>query len=251
MALPDLVLIHGGAHAADCWDLTVAHLRSTAPELRVLAVDLPGRRGKPGDLRKATIREWANSVVSDIDQAGPDRVVIAGHSMAGLVMPGVMTKLGPTRVAEAVFVTAFVPPQGFAMADTLSGPATPFVRWGARFGRPYKLPIAARLMFCNGMTRAQRQFAMSRLYPESMTILAEPVDRTDMPTGVPRTWIMTLKDRTLSEAQQRASIDALGGVDAVCPVDTCHNVMISEPAWLAQILLERCRAHTRPDPRMP
>jgi pimeloyl-ACP methyl ester carboxylesterase len=180
-----------------------------------------------------------DSVVSDIDQAGLDSVVIAGHSMAGLVMPGVMTKLGPARVAEATFVTAFVPPQGAAMADTMGGPATPLVRWGARLGRPYKLPIAARLLFCNGMTRAQRQFAMSRLYRESMTILAEPVDRSEVPT-----WVMTLNDRTLSEKQQRASIDALGGVDAIYPIDTCHDVMISEPGRLAQILVERCRART-------
>jgi pimeloyl-ACP methyl ester carboxylesterase len=241
MGLPDLVLIHGGSHAADCWDLTIADLLSTAPELRVFAVDLPGRRGKPGDLRKATIREWVDSAVNDIDAASLDSIVLAGHSMAGLVMPGIMTKLGAARIAEAVFVTAFVPAQGFAMAETLEGPATPFIRWGARIGRPYKLPIAARLLFCNGMTRAQRQFAMSRLYRESMTIVADPVDRSDMPVAVPRTWVMTLNDRTLSEAQQRASIDALGGVDAVYPIDTCHNVMISEPARLARILLERCR----------
>jgi hypothetical protein len=144
-------------------------------------------------------------------------------------------------VREAIFVTAFVPPQGLAMADTLSGPATPFARLGARFGRPYKLPIAARLLFCNGMTPAQRQFAMSRIYRESMTIVAEPVDNTDMPVGIPRTWVMTLNDRTLSEAQQRASIHALGGVDVMYAIDTCHDLMISEPNRLAQILLERCQ----------
>jgi pimeloyl-ACP methyl ester carboxylesterase len=81
MALPDLVLIHGGSLAADCWDLTIAEMRSSAPELRVLAVDLPGRRGKAGDLRRATICDWVDSVVSDIDQAGLNRVVLAGHSM--------------------------------------------------------------------------------------------------------------------------------------------------------------------------
>ena len=48
MALPALVLVHGGVHAADCWDLTVDEIRRQAPELAVLAVDLPGRRSKPG-----------------------------------------------------------------------------------------------------------------------------------------------------------------------------------------------------------
>ena len=42
MALPDLVLIHGGGHCAECWDPTNAELRRTAPELRILAVDLLG-----------------------------------------------------------------------------------------------------------------------------------------------------------------------------------------------------------------
>ena len=50
MALPALVLVHGGRHAGDCWDLTVDEIHRLAPELTVLAVDLPGRRDKPGDL---------------------------------------------------------------------------------------------------------------------------------------------------------------------------------------------------------
>ena len=36
MALPDLVLVHGGEHAGDCWDLVVAELRGREPELRTL-----------------------------------------------------------------------------------------------------------------------------------------------------------------------------------------------------------------------
>jgi hypothetical protein len=47
MALPALVLVQGGAHAADCWDLTVDESGKLAPQLEVFAVDLPGRRGKP------------------------------------------------------------------------------------------------------------------------------------------------------------------------------------------------------------
>ena len=41
MALPALVLVHGYAHAADCWDLTLDEIHRLAPELDVLAVDLP------------------------------------------------------------------------------------------------------------------------------------------------------------------------------------------------------------------
>jgi hypothetical protein len=46
MALPALVLVRGGEHAGDCSDLTVPALAAEEPGLRVLAVDLPDRRGK-------------------------------------------------------------------------------------------------------------------------------------------------------------------------------------------------------------
>jgi hypothetical protein len=57
MALPGLILVHGGAHAADCWELTVAELSRQEPELEVLAVDLPGRAGKPADLTTVRIAD--------------------------------------------------------------------------------------------------------------------------------------------------------------------------------------------------
>jgi hypothetical protein len=43
MPLPDLVLVHGGEHAADCWDLVVADLRCQAPELRRTSSSNTGR----------------------------------------------------------------------------------------------------------------------------------------------------------------------------------------------------------------
>ncbi|MDT5174869.1 MAG: hypothetical protein QOG37_2120, partial [Mycobacterium sp.] len=100
MALPDLVLVHGGEHAADCWALVVAELRCQETELRTLAVDLPGRGGTPGDLAAATIDEWVNSVVADIEREGLGEIVIVGHSMAGVTVPGVVAKLGSARVRE-------------------------------------------------------------------------------------------------------------------------------------------------------
>ena len=66
-----------------------------------------------------------------------------------------------------------------------------------------------------------------------------------MPEDVPRTWILTRRDRALAPKTQRASIAALGGVQTVIEVDTCHNLMISEPTRLAEILVERCRRSAR------
>src|SRR6201986_2180796 len=131
MTLPDLVLVHGGEHAADCWALVVAELRRAEPELRTLAVDLPGRGRTPGDLATATIDEWVDSVVADIERESLGDIVIAGHSMAGVTVPGVVAKLGSSRVREMILATAFVPPQGSAIADPLGGPLAIFARRAA------------------------------------------------------------------------------------------------------------------------
>ncbi len=244
MALPALVLVHGGAHAGDCWDLTINEIHRLAPELDVLAVDLPGRREKPGDLRTLTIEDWVNSVVADVDADGLDDVVIVGHSMAGVTVPGVVTKLGASRVREMIFAAACVPAEGSAMVDVVAPLTAMIARRNAKKGAPYTVPsLLARLFFLNGATRVRRRFMAGRLYPESNRIFLEKVSRPGMPEDVPRTWILTLRDRTHPLKEQRASITAIGGVQTMIPIDTCHGLMVSEPERLAEILVERCRRY--------
>ena len=121
MALPALVLVHGGAHASDCWDLTVGEIRRLAPELTVLAVDLPGRRGKPGDLAAVRIADCVDSVIADVESAGLSEVVVCGHSLGGVTVPGVVAKLGTSRVREMVLAAAFLPPQGTSVLPRICG----------------------------------------------------------------------------------------------------------------------------------
>lgn len=85
-----------------------------------------------------------------------------------------------------IFVSAFVPLLGRAVLDTLTGPLGRIARCGAKNGKPL-----ARVAFCNGMSRAQRAFARSRICTDAVRVAAQPVDRSDLPPGVPRTWIMT------------------------------------------------------------
>jgi pimeloyl-ACP methyl ester carboxylesterase len=242
MTLPALVLVHGGEHSGDCWDLVVAELLRQERELRILAVDLPGRGRTPGDLSTATIGAWVDSVVADIEDAGLGEVVIVGHSMAGVTVPGVVTKLGSARVREMILAAAFVPPHGQSIVDTLSGPLAVFARHAAKGRRPVKIPgVMTRYAFCNGMTREQSRLTMSKLCAESPRIPGESVDRSAMPDDVPRTWILTTRDRALSQKSQHRSMAALGGVQDVISIDACHELMFSHPERLAQVLLERCR----------
>jgi pimeloyl-ACP methyl ester carboxylesterase len=252
MAMPALVLVHGGGFAADCWEPTVDVIRRVDPELKVLAVDLPGRRGKPGDLVTACIDEWVDSVVADIKSAEfDDNLVIVGHSLAGVTVPAIVAKLGSSRVRETILATAQVPANGSALVDTFPGALSWFARRTAKRkvqkGRSVRsggLPTAlARFVFCNGMTPAQRRFTLARSCQESAPIMIEKVDRSGMPDDVPRTWILTRRDRAVPMKIQHECIDALGGVQTLVEIDTCHMLMVSEPQRLAEILVQRCRLY--------
>jgi pimeloyl-ACP methyl ester carboxylesterase len=244
VTLPALVLVHGGSLDGDCWTLTVDEIRRLEPALRILAVDLPGRGSKSGNFETLKIADWVESVAADIEDAGLKDVVIVGHSMAGLTVPGVVTKLGPSRVREMILAAACVPPEGTAMVDAVGRHTAWTARRNARKGAEYEWPpLLPNLLIFNGVPRRRRRFMAGRMHPESTRIPLEKVTRRGLPDAVPRTWILTLRDRTHPSREQRASIAALGGVDMLIPIDTCHGLMISEPTLLAELLLERCRSH--------
>ena len=230
-----LVLIHGGQHDSRCWQPTIDAINRDAPGTRILTVNLPGRQGVPGDLDTMGIADCVEAAVGQIEQAGLKDIVLVGHSMAGLTVPGVATRLGADRVRRIICVACSVPPQGKRIFDTLLPPIRLAV------GRAKnELPLwMAKRMFTNGMTPEQRAFSLSVLIPDASRLALETVDRSGLPDQIPRSWVLTRRDRSLPPRQQRRFIENLGGVEEVIELDTCHNVMISMPDELAAILIGR------------
>lgn len=241
---PTIVLVHGGQHTRTCWAPTVAALNALNPHAPVLAVDLPGHGNEPGDLAQLTIAQCVESVLAQIDasrtSSGAKSVVLVGHSLAGITLPGVAAKLG-TALKRMIFVACCIPPNGQCVLDTL-GPPMNFIAKRAARREAVSAPLPAFVaswVFGNGMTHDQKQQMILGLCAESTKVTTEPVDRSLLP-AVPMSWVLTKRDRALRPKLQRRFIANLGGVDEVIELDTCHDAMISKPVELAQIILERC-----------
>jgi pimeloyl-ACP methyl ester carboxylesterase len=244
MTLPTLVLVHGGGLAADSWELTVDEIHRQEPNLAVVTLDMPGRRNKPGDLRRLTIADFVDSLVGDIESAGLKDIVIVGHSIGGMTLPGVATKLGAARVREMIFAAAFLPPEGSSIVDSLPWFLARIARRFVKSGVPRETPkLLARFGYLNGVPSHRRRFMTGKLYPESLRILTEKVSWRGMTDDIPRTWILTRRDRAIAPKLQRKNIDALGGVQALVEINTCHCLMVSEPELLADLLIARCRLY--------
>jgi pimeloyl-ACP methyl ester carboxylesterase len=239
-----LAFVHGGVHHGGCWNDTVTALRRRCPSLRTIVVDMPGRRFVPGDLETLTIEQCVAAVADQIAQhrRNGEKLVIVGHSLAGVVMPGLVHRLGPHTVTRAVFVACCVPPPGKCVADTL-----PVVlKWVVhRIMRrspviaavPY---IVLRFFFGNGTTRAQRMLIGAATCAESASLLIE-VPSARWPEVVASTWILPSRDRAQPPSTQRRSIAALGGRIDVRTIDSGHEVMLTHPEELARTLLDVIR----------
>jgi alpha-beta hydrolase superfamily lysophospholipase len=236
-----LAFIHGGVHTGRCWDATIANVRELLPEVDAFAVDLPGRRGVPGDLASLTHEICADSVADQIlERLGPDGgpVVVVGHSLAGVVIPGVVQRLGVHRVQRVVFVACCVPLPGRSVLQTLPFPLSSVARRILERAPVVEVPSTfARVFFGNRATPEQRDAMRANLCPESPTLVTG-ISTERLPPRVPTSWILTEHDRALPPRLQRRFIRELGGVDTLVTIDSGHEPMFTHARELANLIVK-------------
>jgi pimeloyl-ACP methyl ester carboxylesterase len=236
-----LAFIHGGVHTGRCWEATIASIRERLPETDAFAVDLPGRRGIPGDLASLTREICVESVADQIlELVGPEGgpVVIVGHSLAGVVIPGLVHRLGVHRVKHVVFVACCMPSPGRSVLQTLPFPLDRFARRIVERSPVIKAPPAlVRYMFGNRATPAQRAAMRANLCEESAALVTSSSTQR-LPGSVRKSWILPKHDRALPPRIQRKFIRDMGGVDTVATIDSGHEPMFTHPHELANQIVQ-------------
>ena len=227
------VLVHGGAHASWCWERLIPYLDHPA-----IAVDLPGRGSNPADLTTLTVSDCVASVVGDVDRTGMDRVVLVGHSLAGVVVPAIAEEI-PDRIAHLVFLSASIPPERGSSIDSLPWHLRLLARRNSRqsSNRDQMPKWLARRMFCSDLDENDTTYVLERLVPESISLVFEKVSRVNLPASIPITYIKLLRDKALSPRNQDRMIANLPR-PRVRTLDAGHDAMIGRPQELAQILNE-------------
>lgn len=238
---PLVAFIHGGSHHAGCWDDVIAALRSKCPTMHIMTVSMPGRRDQPGDLATLTIEQCVAACWDQITHArhGSEDLVMVGHSLAGVLMPGLARRLEAGSVRRGIFVACCVPQPGRCVVDTLPLGLGWLVRRIVR-----RTPIidavpwvVLRFFFGNGTTRPERDRIRAVTCAESAALLFE-VPAATWPKEIATSWILPTRDRAQPAFTQRRSMAALGGVTDVRTIDAGHEVMISAPTELAGMLLD-------------
>jgi pimeloyl-ACP methyl ester carboxylesterase len=221
------VLVHGGGHGAWCWDAVVPLLAAPA-----VAVDLPGRGTRPGDLSSVTIEDCVNAVATDIVRHDLTDIVLVGHSLAGVTAPAVAARL-PKRIRHLVLIAGFVPPEGRSVVDTLPFGIRQITRTLLPRSATRRMPkTLIRRTLCNDMTRQQAAAVTERIGPDAPALMGAPVSFAGLSDDLPRTYIRFTRDRNLS-ARKAAWMAAAIGAGEPIDIEAGHDGIISRPEQVA------------------
>lgn len=226
----DYLLIHGGAHGPWCWEKVIPWLQSCEQVGQVLAIDL--QAAAQATLGKAFedigLADYIDAVVHSIEQRQLNNIVIAGHSMAGITIPGVVHRL-PERIRQVVYISTSNPPSGQSIADLMQHPLSPLSR-----------QLSFHEMFCNDLDAATTDWLMSQLRADPPRPFSEPVQISTLPDGIAASYVLCSRDQALPPAYQREQA-ANAGVDDIIHFESGHSAFAAQPQALAELLLGYAR----------
>lgn len=244
-AMTRVLLLHGGAHGAWCWERVLEPLRAAGHEVET--IDLPGRGADAARARTVTLEDHARHV-SEVIDTGPVPVVLVAHSLGG-VTASVVTERRPDDIARLVFVAALAPGDGDATLVLLQSRAH-----DSRLLAPGGLVLsddqllasvtreAAIEGFYRDCTHDDAEWAIARLCPEPLAPLMTPVALSPERYGrVPKSYVVTTDDPVVPTPLQYELADAAGA--EIVELASGHSPFVSavDPfvACLKSILARR------------
>ncbi|PRD40689.1 alpha/beta hydrolase [Phyllobacterium phragmitis] len=230
------VLVHGGCHGGWCWQRLARLLRSAGHEVYTPTLTGLGERRhllSPETNLDTHIDDVVNVLVfEDLKD-----VILVGHSYSGGVITGVADR-ALSRVGHLVFLDATHPRNGEAHID-----ANPIVTdadhktW--RIVDGVELVNGPSLEFIEGMGITDPrdvEWMMERITPQPLKCNKQPLKLADeaavrkIPcTNINASWSFTVRS---PESARRARAG-----DRVWEIDSGHDLMITEPEALAEMLL--------------
>lgn len=234
------VLVHGAFGGAWCWEPVTGPLREAGHTVGTL--DLPGGGADRTPVDGITLASCAKRVC-DVLASQPEPAILVGHSMGGVVVTQAASDC-PEHVASLVFVAAFMPADGQSLLDLTHLPEGEGDLIQANIvieGEPPVAVLSAEATAAavyNDCTSEQTAWAVARRRPQAVAPYATQVDVDEsVLAAIPRSYVMTTRDRSLVPALQRRMIRE-HPCERVIELDADHAPYLSATDGLVAALLQ-------------
>lgn len=226
------VLVHGAFHGGWCWRRVADLLEAQGH--KVFTPTLTGL-GERSHLTgpQVNLSTHITDVVNVFKWEQLSDAVLCGHSYAGMVIAGVAERVA-SSIASIVFLDAFVPDNGDAMA-ALTGQAMRDAIKAALDRGETALPPRPAEFF--GVNERDRAWVNGNMTPQSIATFTEKIVLTGALQRIGRKAYIRAPSYVnpgFDKALARIKADPSWRTYAA----TCgHDVMVDAPEWLAKILL--------------
>jgi len=228
-------MVHGGGHGGWCYQPVARILRSQGHE--VYAPSLTG------------LGERAHLFASDVDLdchitdianllhfEDLHKVILVGHSYGGMVITGVADR-STDRVGHLVYLDAATPANGQSLVD-VAPEMMAFARAGSRMVDGVEMclyPTDDTLRYYGVRDPERLEWMKARLTPHPWKCFEQPLALANesLLARIPQTHLCTtlfMRWRDVDGLRQKAN-------GRLWELDTGHDMMITEPGWVADQLM--------------
>jgi len=231
------VLVHGAWQSSGTWDLLVPLLRQKGH--RVVTPVLSGLGTDQSRLSpNTTLRQHVDDVSLELSKLA-ERVILVGHSYAGMVISGV-TETNPTQIERLVFLDAFIPENGQCVLDLLPPEIGAHFRDVAqKNGDGWRLPGGEGHLDLWGLKPGEApDFVRARLCDFSLRCFEEPLLLlANRRSSIPATFVACVADRYPARPVfEPFARKARASGREVVELQTGHDCHVERPAEVANIL---------------
>lgn len=231
------VLVHGGGHGGWCWRRVASILRSAGHD--VYTPTLTGLGERSHLLRPdVDLDTHITDVAAVLEYEDLHDVILGGHSYGGMVITGVADR-ALSRVGQLVFLDASSPRDGEALVD-LMPELMAEARRDSQVVDGVELvlfPDSASVRHYGVTDPDDVEWMKPRLRPQPWKTFEQPLRLADEAAvlALPRTNINCVSSNGLPRSAVGAERRKIA--DRVWEIDTGHDLMVTEPQAVSEMLL--------------
>lgn len=233
---PTYVLVHGAWADESAWGFVRNDL---AKKANVVVVNLPAHGIDLKAANRVSLNDYVGTVVSAVNKQ-PGKVILVGHSMAGVVISQVAEKI-PAKIAKLVYVSAYLPKNGEDLLSLSKQDAQSQVGGALEFSADYSAAVIKKESIVPAVCADCPAFMQEALVKYHKAEPAKPLGEKVVLTAanfgrIPKYYIHTTQDKAVGYDLQKKMVQNNGGIRQTYTMETSHLPFVVQPQAFLKIL---------------